>query len=98
MDLSEKQKKHLRRLAHDLTPVILLGNSGLTDGVVKETSAALEHHELIKAKARLPARELRDEIFAQLAGRTDSALVHRIGNVAVLYRAHPSEPKIILPD
>ena len=28
MDLSEKQKKHLRRLAHPLHPLVMLGNAG----------------------------------------------------------------------
>ena len=32
MQLSEKQKKHLRRLAHPLRPLVMLGNAGLTDG------------------------------------------------------------------
>jgi RNA-binding protein len=98
MQLSERQRKHLRRLAHDLAPVILLGHAGLTDGIVKETSAALTHHELIKARARVPARGLRDEIFSQLAGRTASTIVHRVGNVAVLFRRNLEQPKIILPD
>src|SRR5262249_48757580 len=97
-DLTEKQRKHLRGLAHPLKPVILLGGSGLTEGVAKETARALHDHELIKVKGSGGDREARDALFSDLAQRTGSALVHRIGNVAVLYRPRPEMPKILIPD
>jgi RNA-binding protein len=97
-DLTEKQRKHLRGLAHALKPVILLGGSGLTEGVAKETARALHDHELIKVKGPGGDREARDALFSDLAQRTGSALVHRIGNVAVLYRPRPEMPKILIPD
>ena len=49
MNLSTKQKQHLKGLAHPLKPVVLLGSNGLTEGVLAEIEQALEHHELIKA-------------------------------------------------
>jgi RNA-binding protein len=65
--------------------------------VVNETDRALGHHELIKV--RLPGldRTERDATLAELAERTSSAMVTRIGHVAVLYRPHPELPKITLP-
>ncbi len=96
--LSEKQRKHLRGLAHALKPVIRLGGAGLTDAVAKETLRALHDHELIKVKSPGGARETRDAMFSDLAQRTGSALVHRIGNVAVLYRPRADLPRILLPD
>lgn len=97
MQLSEKQRRHLKGLAHPLKPVILMGNAGLTDAVVAATAEALEHHELIKV--RLPGMERadRDAALALLAERTASAMVTRIGHVAVLYRPHPDLPRIVLP-
>ncbi|MGH8336526.1 MAG: YhbY family RNA-binding protein, partial [Gammaproteobacteria bacterium] len=41
MALSEKQKKYLRRLAHPMNPIVMLGNAGLTDAVVGELERAL---------------------------------------------------------
>jgi Flp pilus assembly protein TadB len=32
MNLSTKQKQHLKGLAHPLKPVVMLGNNGLTEG------------------------------------------------------------------
>lgn len=54
--LSEKQRKFLRGLAHALEPVVWIGNSGLTDGVVAEADRALRDHELIKVKIRASDR------------------------------------------
>lgn len=98
MTLSEKQKKHLRRLAHPLNPIVMLGNAGLTDGVVNELELALEHHELLKVSARVGDREARDQAFEELARRTASELVQRVGHVGVFYRARKELPKIVLPD
>jgi RNA-binding protein len=98
VQLSERQRRHLRGLAHALKPVIRLGNAGLTAGVLAETERALETHELIKVKAPGGDRGARDELFAALARGTGSALVHRIGNVAVLYRSRAELPRILIPD
>lgn len=96
--LSERQKKHLRGLGHALKPVIWVGNAGLTEALARETARALEDHELIKVKAPLGDRAARDQLLAELAQRTGSHLVNRIGNVGLLYRAHPKLPKILIPD
>jgi RNA-binding protein len=97
MQLTEKQRRHLKGLAHPLKPVVLMGNAGLTDALVAETQRALSDHELIKV--RLPGldRKDRDAALALLAERTGSVMVTRIGHVAVLYRAHPTLPRIVLP-
>jgi RNA-binding protein len=97
MHLSDKQRRHLRGLAHDLKPVVMVGDSGLTDGVVRETERALHDHELIKIKVRAGDRDARDTLIADLAARTTSALVNRIGHVAVLYRRRPDKTGIVLP-
>jgi RNA-binding protein len=97
-ELSEKQRRHLRGLAHALKPVIRLGAAGLTEALAKETARALHDHELIKVKAPGGDRAVRDALFNDLAQRTGSALVHRIGNVAVLYRPREQLPRILLPE
>jgi RNA-binding protein len=98
MALSEKQKKHLRRLAHPMHPIVMLGNAGLTDGVVNELERALTDHELVKVGARVGDRDARNEALGILATRTASELVQRIGNVGVFYRRSKTLPKIVIPD
>jgi RNA-binding protein len=98
MALSEKQKKYLRRLAHPMSPIVMLGNAGLTEGVVKELERALTDHELVKVAARVGERSQRDAALDDLAQRTQAELVQRIGNVGVFYRRRAASPKILLPD
>lgn len=97
-ELSERQRRHLRGLAHPLKPVIRLGAAGATPALVAETRRALHDHELIKVKAPGGDRAARDALFAALAQASGSALVHRIGNVAVLYRRRAEEPRLVIPD
>ena len=96
--LSDAQRKHLRRLGHDRQPVVLIGNAGLSPNLVAEMDQALAHHELVKVRARVGDRDLRDDLLAELANQTRSELVQRIGHVALYYRRHAEEPKILLPD
>jgi len=98
MALSEKQKKYLRRLAHPMNPVVMLGNAGLTEGVVNELDRALTDHELVKVAARVGARDARDAALLTLATRTSAELVQRVGHVGVFYRRRANLPKILIPD
>ena len=98
MTLTEKQRKHLRGLAHGLKPVVMIADAGLTEGVLRETERALHDHELIKIRARMSDRALRDATLEDLARRTGSSLVTRIGHVAVLYRPRPDKTGLVIPD
>jgi RNA-binding protein len=89
MTITEKQRRWLKRQVHHLRPVVLLGQAGLTDGVVAEIEGALAHHELIKVKVSAGDRDLRDAVVTEIARRTGSDLVDRIGNMAAFYRANP---------
>ena len=96
-NLTEKQKKHLRGLAHAREPVVMIGQGGLSPAISGELETALGAHELVKVRARVGDRDQRDEIFAELVKQTNSALVQRIGNVGVFYRPRKDKPRIILP-
>jgi RNA-binding protein len=98
MALTEKQKKHLRRLAHPMNPIVMLGNAGLTDAVVAELDRALTDHELVKVSARIGERDARNVALTMLASRTLSELVQRVGHVGVFYRRRNELPKILIPD
>jgi RNA-binding protein len=98
MSLSEKQSRYLRGRAHALKPVIQLGQHGLTDAVCAETVRALHDHELIKVRLPAGERAARDGLVAELARRTGSELVHRIGHIAVLFKAGSPVSRIPLPE
>ena len=95
MTLSEPQKRYLRGLGHKLRPVIMIGESGLTDAVASEFEIALAHHELIKVSVRVGNRNERDRIIAALCEKYDAELAQRIGNMALVYRENPEKKKKI---
>jgi RNA-binding protein len=97
MPLSEKHKKHLRKLGHALEPVVLTGNSGITPGLLAELDGTLDHHELVKVRVRSGDRESRDEMIQALCRECGAELVQRIGHVALLWRANPAQRKVHLP-
>jgi RNA-binding protein len=98
MELSERQRKYLRGLGHALNPVLLIGSSGLTAGVIAEARRALHDHELIKVKFRGAEREQRDAGLTELATSTESVLVQRIGHTALYYKRRNDRPGIVIPD
>jgi RNA-binding protein len=97
MSLTNKQKRHLRNLGHELQPVILTGAAGLSPGLVAELDGALEHHELVKVRIRAGDRNARDAMIHSLCDQTGADLVQRIGRVALLWRPNPERRQIHLP-
>ena len=96
MHLSNKQKQYLKGLAHSLKPVVQLGNNGLTEGVIAEIDASLEHHELIKVKIPTDDKAEKQLIIDAIIGETDSINVQTIGHILVIYK--PSQAtKINIP-
>ena len=97
MQLSEKQRKHLRGLGHALKPVVMMGNAGMTDAVMAELSRALDDHELIKVSVRVGDRNARNETIDLLCAKSGAMLVQRIGNIALIYRVNPEKRSVTLP-
>lgn len=95
MELTEAQKKRLRTRAHDLKPVVMVGQHGMKDTILEEITSALDHHQLIKVKLSVGDRDLRDEIIGQIVAYSQSQLIQRIGNMAILYRRNPDRPDLL---
>ena len=96
MPITQSQRRHLRKLAHHLKPVVIIGNAGLSDGVLGEIDAALAHHELVKVRVNAADREERQAMIERIAQATGADWVLSIGHVAAFYRA-AEKPKIVLP-
>lgn len=94
--LTEPQKKRLRARGHDLKPVVMIGQKGLTESVLEEIASSLEHHELIKIKAAVGDREERDEVFAAIVKEHNAILVQRVGNMGLFFKRNGEKPKIKL--
>ena len=95
--LNANQKRYLRSLAHDLKPVILVGQKGVTDAVLKELDIALAHHELLKVRLSDDDREARAQSIERIAGEARAEVVQAIGRIACFYRRNPDRAQFALP-
>ncbi len=95
--LTGKQRRHLRALAHELKPIVQVGRGGLDDGVIAAVDRALTDHELVKIKLAEAAGLDRHDAADAIASKTQSEVAQVLGNIVLLYRAHPDEPVIELP-
>jgi RNA-binding protein len=91
-NLSGKQRRALRALAHALNPTVQVGRAGVTDAVIGAVSVALATHELIKVRLQEP--EDKHGSAETLAHATGAALCGVVGHTVILYRPHPEHPRI----
>ncbi|MCG8587778.1 MAG: ribosome assembly RNA-binding protein YhbY [Proteobacteria bacterium] len=95
IELQGYQRRHLRRLAHGLRPVVQVGEAGLSDAVLAAVDQALHDHELIKVRLQEP--EDKHASARELAERSAGALCGVVGHTVILYRPDPESPRIALP-
>lgn len=89
MTLSSRQRAELRAAAHHLTPLIHVGQQGVTEAVVRSLDDALRTRELVKVQ--LPRQGDGDPRAAAnaLAARVGADVVQVIGKTTTLYRENP---------
>lgn len=92
--LTGAQRQRLRGRAHGLEPVVQVGQAGVTEAVLHAVDEALAAHELIKVRLHRP--EDKRGTAAALAERAGGALCGLIGHTVILYRPHPTRPRITL--
>ncbi len=96
MSITEQQRRKLKKLVHHLKPVVIIGQKGLSEGVLNEIDIALDSHELIKIKLSSGDRDDRRTMIDNICEQTDAEFIHSIGHIAALYRRHPKKPKIAI--
>ena len=90
------QRRHLRKLAHPLRPLVFVGEAGAGDAVLAAIDRALLDHELVKVRLREP--EDKKELARSLAERSGAELCGLVGHTVILYRPHPDGPRLELPE
>ncbi|OFZ97982.1 MAG: hypothetical protein A3H35_10235 [Betaproteobacteria bacterium RIFCSPLOWO2_02_FULL_62_17] len=90
-DLTSAERRALRARAHSLDPVVIIGNGGLTPGVIAEVERSLKAHELIKIRAGGMEHAERESAFEAICGQSGATQVQHIGKVLVVYRELPKE-------
>jgi RNA-binding protein len=89
--LSAKRRGELRAAAHPLSPVVIIGDKGLTQLVMAEIERSLLAHELIKVRAASDERDARDGWLESICTTLQAHCVQQVGKVFVLYRENPEK-------
>jgi len=87
--LPNPQIRALKAKAQRMKATLKLGKEGLSQKFLAALDTALTQHELVKVKFD-DFKEEKKELTPQLAEKTSSHLITRVGNVAVLYRPKPA--------
>ena len=91
--LSPSRRSELRSQAHKLSPIVIIGDKGLTDEVIAEIDRSLKAHELIKVRAAAADREARGGWMAAICEKLAAHAVQEIGKVLVIYRENFDKPR-----
>ncbi|MCS4510807.1 ribosome assembly RNA-binding protein YhbY [Xylophilus ampelinus] len=98
IQLTPAQRREKRAEAHHLSPVVIVGNDGLTPAVQKEVDAALNAHGLIKVRIVSDDRNGRELIYHTLVEELGAAPVQHIGKLVVLWRPPVEKEKSVDDD
>ena len=85
MALESKTRAALRSRAQVLSPVVMVGHDGLSEGVIEALNKALDDHELVKVRFQ-DFKENTKTLSQELEKATGSDLVATTGFTAVFYR------------
>lgn len=86
MKLTPSERSTFRAQAHALDPVVIIGEAGLTESVLKEIDASLNSHGLIKIRVFGDDRVARVDIYETICSKLEAAPVQHIGKLLVIYR------------
>ena len=90
--LSNTQIRDLKAQAQRLKAKLKIGKEGLSPQFLAALDEVLRQHQLVKVKFD-DFKQQKKELAPQLAEKSGSHLVTRVGNVVVLYRPKPIEEK-----
>lgn len=97
LDISSQERSALRAAAHPLRPVVLIGDRGLTESVLKEIDLNLKAHQLIKVRVAGDDREARGTMLDTICDTLGCANVHHLGKTLIIYRPNPDAQASVLP-
>ena len=93
--LNNSQVRKFKAAAQRLESILKVGKAGLSEGFIRTVDEALKLHDLVKIKF-VDFKEQKKELAPQLAEKTSSHLIMRVGNVMVLHRPKPAPAELVV--
>lgn len=94
--LNAIQRRYLCAQAHTLHPVVMIGDAGLSETVMREIDINLKAHELIKIRVLGDDRAARIAMLDQICTTLTAEKIQHIGKLLIVYRP-ADKPKLTLP-
>lgn len=91
LKLTAIERSALRSEAHDLKPVVLIGEAGLSETVMKEIDTSLNSHGLIKIRVFGDDRDARIAMYGTVCAQLKAVPIQHIGKLLVIYRPKPEQ-------
>jgi len=95
--LTNPQIRKFKAAAQRMEATLKIGKAGLSEAFVRTVIAELNRHELVKIKFA-EFKEEKKTLAPQLAEKTGSHLVMRVGNVMVLHSPKPASAEPAVAD
>ncbi len=91
LSITTSKRRALTARAHTIHPIVMIGKSGLSAGVIGELDRGLSSHELIKIKVQIDDHGAREDIFEKICQQLNAVPIKHIGKILIIYRPKPEE-------
>jgi RNA-binding protein len=88
-------RNFLRKRAHDLKPMVMVGRQGADERISHALDEALVSHELVKVRFQ-DYQDERRELAESLAASVGAEVVSIVGHVAIIFRQNEEKEKRII--
>jgi len=93
--MNSATRNFLRKRAHELKPVVMVGKQGGDERVSHALDEALTAHELVKVRFQ-DHQDERRPIAENLAASVGAEVVSLVGHVAILFRQNEDTAKQVI--
>jgi RNA-binding protein len=86
-------RRALRGHGHAVRPLVQIGKSGITRGLLAQLAQLLFDHELVKVRIATECPVDRFAVADELGSQPGTSVVQILGRVVLVYKRHPEKPR-----
>jgi len=94
MELNSKKRAYLRKVAHDMSPLVRVGKDGFSENIISSILDAIDKRELIKVKILQNSEVDKRELATELAEKSGCQVVGITGRIITLFKENKDHPVI----
>lgn len=95
--MTGKQRAYLKKLSHDMKPVIQVGKDGVSPQLIDQVSETIKKRELIKISILETSPDDPSAAAEKICERAKCKFVQLMGRKLTVYKRNEKKPSINLP-